>query len=246
VDRLRVIGTLSSCFREKFGAPRQPQVVPSATASLTLAKDLIAEHSLDGLAEFSHVWLISYLHLNANKTFRPKVHPPRLKGKTVGLFASRSPHRPSALGLTLARLDRVEGATLFFSGIDLVEGTPILDIKPYIPAYDAAPRARAGWVAKMKEVSFKVLFARAADLDLKKLGLRGAKLRKLIQEVLKPDLRNPRDASQQKSGKVLELFLHDRRVEFAVEGRKAVVRRVLPAGPWEKSRGRSLSAAPGS
>lgn len=238
LERLRVIGTLESCFREKFGTPRQPRLVPGSTAQLRLAKDLIPEHSLDGLAEFSHVWLLSYLHLNTNKTYRPKIHPPRLQGKTVGLFASRSPHRPSALGLTLARLSKIEGDTIFLSDIDLVDGTPILDIKPYIPEYDEAPGAKAGWVRRVKARPFSVRFSRAALKDLSGRKDGAAALKRLITDVLRSDLRNPRDRSQMRKGKKLEVFLIDRAVSFAIDGRVARVARILKARPFEKSRGR--------
>src|SRR6185295_2354007 len=95
----RTIGVLRSCFREKFGTPRQPHLAPGATASLTVAPAFKPEQSLQALERFSHVWLLAYLHLTTNRRFIPKVHPPRLKNKTVGLFASRSPHRPSPIGL---------------------------------------------------------------------------------------------------------------------------------------------------
>ena len=215
---LRAVGILESCFAEKFGAPRQPLLVPAATAKLKIRKEFIPEQSLKGLDEFSHVWLFSYFHLNTNKTFKSTVHPPRLQGKTVGVFASRSPHRPSPIGLSVAKLDKIEGDTLFLSGTDLVDGTPILDIKPYIPSYDAVPRAKAGWAGRAKAPRLKVVFAAAVP----------ALLKPLLRQILANDLRNPRDRSQLKDGRAHELRLKDGVVLFEVRGKTV---RVLSAGP---------------
>jgi tRNA-Thr(GGU) m(6)t(6)A37 methyltransferase TsaA len=225
---LQVIGTLRSCFREKFGTPRQPLLVPGATASLTLGKEFLPEHSLIGLERFSHVWLISYFHLNTNKTFRPKVHPPRLRGLTIGTFASRSPHRPSPLGLSLARLVGIEGPTLHLAGIDLVDGTPILDVKPYIPEWDSVPRASSGWLEGAPFPTLKVRFSARALKDLaaakKRLKLPG--LKKILADVLSQDLRNPRDKSQNRDGVELGFLFYDFDAIFSVTGRTAAVLRL--------------------
>ncbi len=222
---LRVIGALQSCFREKFGTPRQPLVVPGATASLTIDKEFLPEHSLSGLDRFTHVWLISYFHLNTNKTVRPKIHPPRLKGESVGLFASRSPHRPSPIGLSLARLVAVKGATIHLAGIDLVDGTPILDVKPYIPEWDSVPDAGAGWTKDVPFPSLSVCFSPSAVDDIKRaeqrLNVNG--LRMIMKDILSQDLRNPRDKAQNAEGLVLGFFLYDFDCQFSVSGRTATV-----------------------
>ena len=233
---LRVIGKLRSCFREKFGTPRQPLLVPGATAALTIAKEFLPEHSLAGLERFSHVWLISYFHLNTNKTVRPKIHPPRLKGESVGLFASRSPHRPSPIGLSLARLVSVKGATLQLAGIDLVDGTPILDVKPYIPEWDSVPDADPGWV---KDAPFPVLgveISAAAKNDIKaaekRLNVNG--LGTVLTDILSQDLRNPRDKAQTKEGLELGFFLHDFDCHFSVRDGVATVLRLVTGTKMHK------------
>ncbi|XP_014065009.1 tRNA (adenine(37)-N6)-methyltransferase [Salmo salar] len=99
------------------------------------------EHSLVGLDNYSHVWVIFLFHKNGHLSYKAKVKPPRLNGQRVGMYSTRSPHRPNALGLTLAKLDRVTGDTLHLSEIDMIEGTPVLDIKPYISDYDS-PHSR--------------------------------------------------------------------------------------------------------
>ena len=228
---LRAIGVLESCFKEKFGTPRQPRLVPSSRAQLKVKADFIPEHSLRGLAEFSHVWLLSYFHLNTNKIFLPTVHPPRLKGKTVGVFASRAPHRPSPIGLSIARLLSVEGDTLNLAEIDLVDGTPILDIKPYIPAYDSVPGANAGWTERAEARELEVEFEPSARAAAKKLGLEA-----LIVEVLRQDLRNPRDRSQMKDGKVMGFYVYDSDVHYEVRAGVAHILDVVPAVPHKVKR----------
>jgi tRNA-Thr(GGU) m(6)t(6)A37 methyltransferase TsaA len=225
---LRVIGVLRSCFREKFGAPRQPQLVPGATATLTISKEFLPQHSLAGLERFSHVWLLSYFHLNTNKTLRPKIHPPRLKGESVGLFASRSPHRPSPIGLSVARLVKIEGATLHLAGIDLVDETPILDVKPYVPEWDSVAGATHGWVKDVPFPTMKVEFTpralediRAAEKRLKRPGIR-----ELLSDILSQDVRNPRDKAQCKDGVDLGFFLHDFDAHFSVTKGVATVDRL--------------------
>lgn len=203
--------------------------MPGASAHLSIAREFLPEHSLIGLSRFSHVWLISFFHLNTNKKFLPKVHPPRLQGDTVGLFASRSPHRPSPIGLSLARLVKISGNTIHLAGIDLVDGTPILDVKPYIPEWDIARHATSGWTADARFPSLKAAFSERALQDIraaeKRLSLTG--VRALLADILAQDLRNPRDRSQNKEGLELGFFLHDFEVRFAVRRGRALVRCLL-------------------
>jgi tRNA-Thr(GGU) m(6)t(6)A37 methyltransferase TsaA len=219
---LRVIGRIESCFRQKFATPRQPHLAPGSTARLSIDPALLPEHSLKGLEEFSHVWLIFHFHLNTNKIFRPKIHPPRLKGKTIGVFATRSPHHPAAIGLTLARLERIEGGVLSLSGIDLIDGTPILDVKPYIPQYDSVPSAAAGWTQRLPPNDMDVAFGAGALRDLGRADDPVA-LKSLITDILRHDPRNVRDRSQMREGKELAFLLHDCDVRFHIRGRTATV-----------------------
>merc|ERR1712136_250672 len=131
---------MQTCFPRKNGTPRQSNICSSSRGVLKISKELFSnpEHSLCGIESFSHVWVMFMFHLNKNKGCKAKVKPPRLDGTKVGVFASRTPHRPNQIGLTLAKLDHVKGDELYVSGIDIVDGTPIVDIKPYIPMYDVA------------------------------------------------------------------------------------------------------------
>ncbi|XP_077574191.1 tRNA (adenine(37)-N6)-methyltransferase isoform X2 [Stigmatopora nigra] len=132
------IGHIRSCFSEKNGTPRQPTVCGPSRAELQLELSVFnnPEHALIGLEQFSHIWVIFLFHKNGHLSHKAKVKPPRLNGERVGLYSTRSPHRPNALGLTLAKLDKIVGDTLHLSNIDMIAGTPVLDIKPYISDYD--------------------------------------------------------------------------------------------------------------
>lgn len=151
------IGLIRSCFSTRNGTPRQPMLVTLARASLVLSSKNVAAEALDGLSQYSHCWLIYVFHENTDlpglwkqpphKDFKAKVRVPRLDGGKMGVFATRTPHRPCPIGLTVAKIEGIQGATLLLSGADLVDGTPVLDIKPYLPYCDAVPDAIApSWV----------------------------------------------------------------------------------------------------
>ena len=140
---LRPIGFIRSPKRVKFQARHQPEETGADRSILELLPDSDHEQSLRDLAGFSRVWLLWWFHRNT--TWRPLVLPPRGPAKKRGVFATRSPHRPNPLGLTPVQLIAVEGRRLVLGPSDLVDGTPVFDIKPYIPVYDSFPDARAGW-----------------------------------------------------------------------------------------------------
>lgn len=140
------IGIIHSCFKEKFGIPRQPGLAPLATAELELLPPYNDPAALDGLEGCSHIWVQFVFHANSRSEWKPKVKPPRLGGnKSLGVFATRSPTRPAPIGLSVVKLDGIierEGKLLLqLSGIDLLDGTPVLDIKPYVPYVDLVPEA---------------------------------------------------------------------------------------------------------
>ncbi|TRY75957.1 hypothetical protein DNTS_033510 [Danionella cerebrum] len=147
------IGYIRSCFLVKNGTPRQPVVCSSSRASLKIEGSVFnnPEHSLSGLEHYSHIWIIFLFHKNGQMSCKAKVKPPRLNGQRVGVYSSRSPHRPNALGLTLAKLEGITGDTLHLSGIDIISGTPVLDIKPYIPDYDSPTTRLESSISEGKE-----------------------------------------------------------------------------------------------
>ena len=131
------VGFVRSCFKEKFAIPRQPQLAPAARGVLELVAPFDGGEAVQGLEQVSHVWLLFLFHQALEDKPRLKVRPPRLGGNTsMGVFATRATHRPNGIGQSVVKLDKVEPGRLWISGIDLLDGTPVLDIKPYVPYAD--------------------------------------------------------------------------------------------------------------
>lgn len=141
--KLRPIGIVRSPLGTKAEAARQP-AASTATGTIELHPGHNFEHALEDLEGWERIWVLFWFHLN--DSWRPKVLPPRSASGRKGVFATRSPHRPNPLGLSTVKLVRIEKLTLFIAGIDLVDGTPVLDIKPYVPYTDAWPDAGTGWL----------------------------------------------------------------------------------------------------
>jgi tRNA-Thr(GGU) m(6)t(6)A37 methyltransferase TsaA len=145
------IGFIQSDFKEKFGVPRQSLMIPEARAVLKLKPDSAYFTALNHLESFSHVWVVFVFHQANDREWTPTIRPPRIGAPNrVGVFASRSPHRPNPIGISAVKLDRIDleakgGIEIHLSGIDLLDGTPVLDLKPYIPYADSITDANAGW-----------------------------------------------------------------------------------------------------
>ena len=150
---IEAVAVARSCWGEKFGAPRQAGVVPEAWGRVVFEPAFRKAEAVRRLEGFSHLWLLWGFHLSEEEGVGLTARPPRLGGnERVGVFASRSPFRPNGLGLSVVRLEAVvmdggEAPFLEVSGLDLVDGTPVYDIKPYIPCSDAVPGARGGYAA---------------------------------------------------------------------------------------------------
>jgi tRNA-Thr(GGU) m(6)t(6)A37 methyltransferase TsaA len=152
---MRAIAIARSPYKERFGAPRQANVTSEtrdatlADGSIELLPDIPSE-TLRSLEGFDRVWALYVFHLNldgeAPARWPTLVRPPRDPERQHGLFATRAPHRPSPIGLSALAITRIEGRTIHVRGIDLLDGTPVIDLKPYVPYCDAFPDARAGWV----------------------------------------------------------------------------------------------------
>lgn len=148
---LRVIARVHSDFQDKFGIPRQSGLVDALEARVVFEPEYRAPEAVRGLEEFSHIWLIWQFSRAVREDWSPTVRPPRLGGnRRLGVFATRSPFRPNPLALSAVRLERVEldpklGPVLHIAGADLLDGTPIYDIKPYLPYADAHPEALGGF-----------------------------------------------------------------------------------------------------
>ncbi|OQR85876.1 hypothetical protein ACHHYP_11240 [Achlya hypogyna] len=177
------IGTVESCFADRRGTPRQGSLVPASKARIQL-KVSVPPASLECLDQFSHVWVLFVFHENTNlskvaaqkkTTYPAKIAPPRLGGKKVGLFSTRTPHRPNSIGLTVVKLDAVHDRVIEISGHDLVHGTPILDVKPYVP-YDKVPDLVCpDWVNERHDVPRPIEFTDEA-LEQLEAAVAGKKL----------------------------------------------------------------------
>ena len=172
--QVRPIGRIRTPFIEKNGTPRQGCVVPSAHAELQVnltghpPGTLNAAHALEGLSTFSHVWLLWIFDRDAGIATKSKIRPPRLDGIKTGLYSTRTPHRPNAIGLSLVRLRAVEGDTLHLAGVDLCDGTPILDVKPYVPFADSVADATvAPWLAELPTPDLEVRWTDSAMEELR-------------------------------------------------------------------------------
>ena len=148
---MKPIATLHTCYPQKFAVPRQSGLVPSAWGRVVFEPEYRREEAVRGLEGFSHIWLIGLFHQVKEEAVGLTVRPPRLGGnERLGVFATRSPFRPNRLALSVVKLDRVvltgpEAPWLEVSGVDLVDGTPVLDIKPYVPYADSLPQAIGGF-----------------------------------------------------------------------------------------------------
>ena len=259
------LGCIDSCFPEKHGCPRQGAKVPTSRARLTLRDD-ISSHVFDGLADFSHVWLIFVFHGNdgvaplptapsaapaasaaapdsagaplaaAALMGRSKMCPPRLGGAKTGMLASRTPHRVNPIGLTVCRLDRVAGSTLHLSGVDLIDGTPILDIKPYHPA-DVVPESdqrHPDWVAGPAHLQMPALTVTFSARALQQLAdavasgqlqfyaaHEGELLKQAIVDCLALDPRSTHSKTKHEDGGIYALCIDALDVVFRTEGQTA-------------------------
>ena len=157
MHEMKVIARIRSDFPEKFGIPRQSGLVPQLRAKIVFEPEFRNADALRGIEGFSHLWLIWRFSAAVRETWSPTVRPPRLGGnERVGVFATRSPFRPNAVGLSCVKLEGVaheegSGDVLIVSGADLMDGTPIYDVKPYLPYADAHPEARGGFAPSPKE-----------------------------------------------------------------------------------------------
>jgi tRNA-Thr(GGU) m(6)t(6)A37 methyltransferase TsaA len=216
------IGYVRSPFTEKIQAPRQPGTAHAAAGSVELTPGRDFEHALEDLSTFRYVWLLFWF--DQAEGWRPKVLPPRSE-KRRGVFATRSPHRPNPIGMSLVELTGIEGLTLFVNGLDLLDGTPIVDIKPYIPYADSRADAGHGWLDEPRDPKpgFLVDFAERAVTQVELLQSFGVELEPAIRQVLElgPEPHPYRRIRKTEQGAVLSL--KDFRVSFTSSGNRITV-----------------------
>ncbi len=231
---LTPIALTRSCFRDKFGVPRQPGLTRFAHADLVIQPPFDREDAFRGLETASHIWLTFQFHEAVRAEWRPVVRPPRLGGnRKIGVFASRSPFRPNSLGLSVVRnegLARDDSGRLVLriSDHDLIDGTPILDIKPYLPFADSVPEATLGWADSAPTERLPVVFLEEAEQQL--AGLPAARypdLRGLIEDVVsydpRPSFRRGRDEERIYGAHLYDLNVRFRFINDNSQGRVEVL-----------------------
>jgi tRNA-Thr(GGU) m(6)t(6)A37 methyltransferase TsaA len=178
---LRPIGFARTPFKDKKDAPRQ-SAVSDASGTIELEDTAEMRDALADLATWTHIWIVYVFH-ERGEGWSPKVQPPRSE-VTRGVLATRSPHRPNPIGLSAVRLDRIDGCTLHVTGVDMIDGTPVLDIKPYVPYTDAIDEASDGWLRADPEPPWSVEWAERASEQVAWLASQGVELREPIEKSL--------------------------------------------------------------
>lgn len=209
-----IIAYIHTDYNEKFGIPRQSGLAPSVQGRIVFEPEFRDPEAVRGLEGFSHIWLIWEFSENRGKAWSPTVRPPRLGGnRRMGVFATRSPFRPNPIGLSCValsevRLDDPEGPVIVVQGPDLLDGTPILDIKPYIPYADSFPDASIGFLSDATELQVHVVIPDNIREIL------GERLTKEVSDVLQND---PRPTYQKDSDRVYGVLFGGYNITFTVQ-----------------------------
>ena len=222
---MHVIATIRSDFPTKFGIPRQSGLVEELKATVVFESEYRNPDALRGLEDFSHLWLIWQFSQAVRETWSPTVRPPRLGGNArMGVFATRSPFRPNPIGLSCVKLEEIKkdpvlGPVLVVSGADLMDGTPILDLKPYLPYADAHPEATGGFTGNVGGTTLRV------ECPPELLEAVPEDKRQALLGVLS---RDPRPSYQHDSSRVYGMAFAGLEVGFTVDGDTLYVCRVEP------------------
>ena len=209
-----IIATIKSDFKTKFGIPRQSGLIPEIKSKIIFTPEYRNPEALRGIEEYSHLWLVWKFSQNETENWSATVRPPRLGGnKRVGVFATRSPFRPNPIGLSCVKLEKVikdtkNGTVLEISGADLLDGTPIYDIKPYIPYTDAHPDAIGGFSTAVFGDLLEVLIPEEIEKNIPEEKL------KPLKKILAGD---PRPAYQNDTTRVYSFEFADYKIKFKVQ-----------------------------
>ncbi|WP_318466288.1 tRNA (N6-threonylcarbamoyladenosine(37)-N6)-methyltransferase TrmO [Photobacterium leiognathi] len=221
------IGIIHSPYKEKFAVPRQPGLVPSARSEIILQGDANSLEAVRGIEQFSHLWLLFLFDQNLEAGWRPTVRPPRLGGnERIGVFASRATFRPNGIGMSAVELKGVRhengNVIIELGGVDLVDGTPIVDIKPYIPYSDSLPQAKGGFASSAPDL----MPVRFSETALNQLPAKNkAYYQTVICEVLAQD---PRPAYKKGKPDLKQYAVHlfDFNVHFSVTEQQITVNQI--------------------
>ncbi|MEI8642368.1 tRNA (N6-threonylcarbamoyladenosine(37)-N6)-methyltransferase TrmO [Pseudoalteromonas sp. Hal099] len=223
---ISAVGHIQSPYKQKFAIPRQPRLVPQAKAKLIFTAEFNREEFVRGIEEFSHIWLLFRFHETADKGYSAMVRPPRLGGnERKGVFATRATFRPNAIGMSAVELEGVEykngQLSLLLAGIDLLDGTPIIDIKPYLPYSDAMHDASAGFADTRPETQMSVAFSPEA-IDFIAKQTHYPELEDFITNVLKQDPR-PAYKKQKQGEQSYGMTLYNYNIRWQVNGEHNLV-----------------------
>ena len=213
--QMKVIARIHTAFADKFGVPRQSGLIPELQGKIVFEPEFRNADAVRGMDGYSHLWLIWQFSKAVREDWSPTVRPPRLGGnERMGVFATRSPFRPNALGLSCVKLDKVEldaklGPVLYVSGVDMMDGTPIFDIKPYLAYADSYPEAIGGWTDGVERKSLQV--SCSADLLEKVPDAQQEALRAVLEA-------DPRPRYQDDPQRVYGMTFAGQNVKFRVEG----------------------------
>ena len=224
--RLSQIAHIRTDFKEKFGVPRQAGVVPGLKGKIVFEPEFRNADMLKGLEEFSHLWLIwefsKNLDEDGNSRWTPTVRPPRLGGnERKGVFATRSPFRPNPLGLSVVKIEKITeepglGPVIYVLGADMVDNTPVFDIKPYIPYADSVPDAKGGFTDKREYRTLEVECSSTAEAAIKKIvSGEDAAFFENLKEILRND---PRPHYQNDPDRIYGMSYAGYEVKFRVDG----------------------------
>jgi tRNA-Thr(GGU) m(6)t(6)A37 methyltransferase TsaA len=234
------IGFVRSPFKDKFGIPRQSALAVAAKGVIKFNDDPDLITALKTIETFSHLWLVFVFHDHGGKNWKPSIRPPRLGGRTkVGVLASRSPHRPNPIGLSPVKIEKVDlhaagGAEIVVAGLDLLDGTPILDVKPYLPYADAIAEAKAGWAEEIIQ-TFPLSFSVEAERALLEIAKTHPEFPALLQQILEID---PRPAYQKRDfsisapesqGLRYGIEIADHEIKYVIEGGGLLVQQIYAA-----------------
>ncbi len=224
---MKPIATIYTPFKEKFATPRQPGLAPTVRAQVELLPQFSSPEAVRGLEGFSHLWLIFLFHQTYGQGWSPTVRPPRLGGnQRVGVFACRSPFRPNPIGLSAVKLLSINceagKVVLEVQGADLIDGTPILDIKPYLPYTDSVDAATGGFADRAPQTLLQVEFTEPAQQQLTALSAQTPGLETLIREVLSLDPR-PAYKRAKDDGREYGVLLDQYNLRWKVTGKRLLV-----------------------
>ena len=217
------LGFIKTPFKQKFAIPRQPRLVPEAIGELSLIPPFDNPDLFRDLEQFSHVWLMFMFSENLDKGWTPTIRPPRLGGnQRTGVLATRSTFRPNGIGMSAVKLLAVDGKSIKVGGVDLLDGTPIIDIKPYIPYSDIIENANGGFAEDAPQNQMQVEFSQQALKQCQQYQTKYPNLEQLITNLLKQD---PRPAYKQKNQNIQNygVELYDLEVSWQVEGMRTKV-----------------------